>query len=196
MKETASLFFYLCIRSFEDSIIVRISRVTDRPKQGEFQNLTINTLFNLFVNPDDDIYKETKTKIKKLNQTLKSIRIKRNRQVAHTDLNSIEKEIPFSPNDVKDALILLEEIFNRIITKVPDTFIRFSPESYYITEPVKDFKIDSRAALILIEQGRRFNQLIYKLPLDVLLPLIPSEYISYGKGFFKHDVLKFIDQKD
>jgi hypothetical protein len=122
LNATASGFFAMLSPIIADNVMMRLSRLTDAPTTGKHRNLTLEELVPLLAAsqaPNDTIAFELKLKM--LRAECESMRIQRNKRMAHLDFEmaTVDGADPLpgvKVAQVRDALVLLEEalqIFER-----------------------------------------------------------------------------------
>ena len=198
INDCASTFFVMCENSFIESIIMRISKVTEN------KHLTIKTLFKCIVPEYDTEYDLINQKLNNLDAQTKNLKERRNKQLGHIDPNSLKKEFPITLTDINNVLDLLEQIFNHIVQRLPNGLKKFKPDTQYVMEPLDTGSGDAVAALIMLEKGRRYDALIEQLPEECIQSLLPSSNVLLDRGFFpgyerhyfEYAVLQFVSPEE
>ena len=79
-------FFGLVQNMYWDSILLHISRLTDKEYNGSNRNLSLATIYNDIKNDLEDSTKnELDNKINKINDLVKKVRFHRSKRLAHKD---------------------------------------------------------------------------------------------------------------
>ncbi|WP_303672731.1 AbiU2 domain-containing protein [Vampirovibrio chlorellavorus] len=194
INESAGTFFVYCRNAIVESIVMRLSKLTDAPTMGRYNNLTITTLLQNIVPTSNPDYSSIKSQIQNLAILLETVREKRNKHLGHLDLDNFSQEYPITLEELCEGVSRLEAIFNAIIRHLPEG-LSYSPDTTCFFEPILDFHSDARAALIMLERGRRFKKMVQEMPEECLMPFIPENERRNGRNYFQRDILKYIDAK-
>ena len=114
-------FFGIVQNLYWDSILLHISRLTDKEYNGSNRNLSLTTIYNDIENELEDSLKNNLSSIiNKVNDLAKKVRLHRSKRLAHKDLKSVfsDNKIELngiSRNDIEDILKLIREFMNTII---------------------------------------------------------------------------------
>jgi hypothetical protein len=123
-----------------ESIVLGISKITDNPKSSGKKNFTVNAIPQFI--SDDVIKKEIEKDIKEIIEIAKSCRKRRNKKIAHLDLDIAVNSISIDPilKSEIDAIINgLQNIYNKI-------------ENYYFnTETAFQYITSSKGAFSLLK---------------------------------------------
>jgi hypothetical protein len=124
-------FFGLVQNIYWDSILLHISRLTDKEyDRSKNRNLSLKTIYNdIKVELDDSTKNKLNNKINKITDLVKKIRFHRSKRLAHNDLKSIFNDNKFKYNgisriDIEEILTLIREFMNIILShnKKPEKF--------------------------------------------------------------------------
>jgi hypothetical protein len=93
LNSSAPGFFYLCQDAFVDSIILTISRLTEKAQTGSKRNPDFNlSLLHLVARAQTEMYADSVDKLQqavsKVKQKCDPIQLTRNRRIAHLDLQT------------------------------------------------------------------------------------------------------------
>ncbi len=162
MNDSASTFFVMCENSFVESIIMRISKVTDPETTGGVDKLTIKTLFKQFFSVDhseDDLVQQTLDTLEAQLKTLKKKPKSRN-----LTITSLFKHF-FSEDDPEYELV--KQKLEKLAAQIKNLRLRRNKQLGHIDLkslgkefPISLANIDN--ALSLLEEI--FNHIVRKLP--------------------------------
>jgi len=114
-------FFGIVQNLYWDSILLNISKLTDKEYNGSNRNLSLLTIYNDLENElDNSIRRELNNKINKIKELEKKVRFHRSKRITHKDLKSVfyGKEFEsngISRNDIDEILSLIREFMNIIL---------------------------------------------------------------------------------
>lgn len=128
LNDVAPTFFHIIQESLFRDILLHIARLTDPPKTGKKENLTIRKLPDLI--STDTLKKEIEEAINATIEKADFCRDCRNRRIAHTDLklSLSEAAVPLKPasrEKVKSILDSISSVMNVIARQFMDTTIIF-----------------------------------------------------------------------
>lgn len=134
MKNSAPLFFRLVQDSLFEGVILQIARLTDPPRTGTKENLTIKRLPTMV--DDEELERQLEEAIEEVMDATEFCRDWRNRRFAHRDLrlaieDGITPLLPASRVGVTDALTLIAKVLNLVQLFYKDSSTIFDlPNSY------------------------------------------------------------------
>ena len=120
LNRSGSNVFYLLQFLLLDDCALRLSKLTDPPSQGRFENLSVRKLIDTLGESDEDLLKgELKSLAEELNARCEKFRALRNKRIAHADLDHALQiaadPLPgISREDVERALESLRNTMNKI----------------------------------------------------------------------------------
>ena len=120
LNRSGSNVFYLLQFLLLDDCALRLSKLTDPPSQGRFENLSVRKLIDTLGESDENLLKgELKSLVEELNARCKKFRALRNKRIAHADLDHALQiaadPLPgISREDVERALESLRNTMNKI----------------------------------------------------------------------------------
>ncbi len=173
INKTTPSFFLMFQDMFFDYITLELSKLTDPAQTGAYKNLSFYYLLELL---QDDINEELNKKLSDILDELKTVTVlfrnRRNKLVAHRDLESVTKkdEYGISRQSVEDALDAVRKYLNEI-------------ESYFFNnvtmfrEFITDLKDDGTALLINLSKSLAYDDLTKQK----IIP--PRIWEKYGKIF-------------
>ena len=115
-------FFGVVQNLYWDSILLHISRLTDKEYNGSNRNLSLSTIYNEIENEiDDSVKDDLNNKTIKINELVKKVRFHRSKRIAHKDLKSVFNDSKFeskgiSRNDIEEILKLIRDYMNIVLT--------------------------------------------------------------------------------
>lgn len=117
INKSAPLFFSIIRDSLENDILLSISRLTDPPTTGKFKNASLRRALPHIEN--SSIQQKLSDELTSLEDTVKSIRDKRNKNISHIDFDNLFQEpsktiIEVSYSEIEDALNRIQKVFNSI----------------------------------------------------------------------------------
>jgi len=115
LNRTAGFFFGVVQKVLWDDVLLHIARLTDPPKQGRFENLTLLRLTDAF--KDTEIGVEVRQRVGVTESRAEFAREWRNRRIAHRDLHlaldvNVEPLPGISRQHVQDVLASMRDIMN------------------------------------------------------------------------------------
>jgi hypothetical protein len=118
LNATAGGFFAMLSPVVADNVMMRLSRLTDAPATGRHRNLTLRDLVAVLKSsfrPADSIAYQSK--LDDLHAVCESMRVQRNKRLAHLDFNAsaVDGADPLPGvrvSDIRRALVLLQEALN------------------------------------------------------------------------------------
>lgn len=119
LNDSAPTFFGFCQNIFLNDIILSISRLTDPPKIGSKENLTLGKILDSI----DPIFSQLKAELVKTLETVDEscdfARKHRNRRIAHTDLKTHFQDHPellssITKEKIEKALLSLRTFVNKV----------------------------------------------------------------------------------
>ncbi|MCK4663870.1 MAG: hypothetical protein KAT68_13460 [Bacteroidales bacterium] len=114
-------FFGIVQNIYWDSILLHISRLTDKEFNRSNRNLSLKTIYNDIENElTNSKRNELCSKLNKINGLVKKARYHRSKRLAHKDLKSVFNDDNFksngiSRNDIEAILTLIREFMNIIL---------------------------------------------------------------------------------
>lgn len=173
INKTTPSFFILFQDLFLDYITLQISKLTDPADYGKFKNFSFYYLFELLKEESpDEFYKKLSSILEKLQVNSSLFRNRRNKIVAHRDLNSIDKknEYGISRQSVEDALKIIRDYLNEI------DYHFFNTTTLY-EEFITDIKDDGTALLVRLAKSLAYDDLVQQKKIEIRL------WESYTKIF-------------
>ena len=128
LKRAAPRFFGVVQDLLWEETILHIARLTDPPKQGKYENLTIKALPALM--DDGGLKKSVQYLVGVAEDKATLCRDWRNRRIAHRDLSlaieeGMEPLMPASRRDVRAAIASIDEVLNAITSHYMDSITSF-----------------------------------------------------------------------
>jgi hypothetical protein len=117
LNEAAPEFFHNLQRTMWEDVLLHLCRITDLPKSGGKNTLTIRRIAEII--PDPQLRKKVASQVKDVIQKIKFARDWRNRRLAHRELPPLDGHVPqpladASRKHVEDALAAIRETMNII----------------------------------------------------------------------------------
>ena len=162
INKTTPSFFILSQDLFLDYITLQISRLTDPVDYGKFKNFSFYYLFELLkVEIPDDFIKKLSSILEKLQANSSLFRNRRNKFVAHRDLDSInnKSEYGIARQNVEDVLKIIREYLNEI------DFHFFNTTTPY-EEFITDLKDDGTALLVRLAKSLAYDDLVQQKKIE------------------------------
>lgn len=160
LNETAGFFFGVVQRVLWDDVLVHIARLTDPPKQGRFENLTLLRLTDAF--KDTEIGVEVQKLVGLTQSRAEFARAWRNRRIAHSDLQlalnlTVEPLPGISRQNVGNALASIRDVMNLLHRHYLGGTVGFE---YFIAKDDADTLVYylSRAAWAEKQERERFRR--------------------------------------
>ena len=124
LNRTAGLFFKVVQDELWDSVLLRISKLTDPPSSAGRRNLTIQRLAPLII--DNDLQGEIDAMTKHVIATASFAREHRNKRIAHLDhsYSTMPETNPLtgvSRAQIENVLHLLRDLMNRVDARYRDS---------------------------------------------------------------------------
>jgi hypothetical protein len=128
LNETAGFFFHVIQRTMWDDTLLHLSRLTDPPKQGRYENLTVRRLPGII--PEKRDKEKLDRLVKDFYTQTEFARDWRNRKIAHSELSlSLDDGAsplhPASREHVENALGSLRSILNYLQKKFVGGVVAF-----------------------------------------------------------------------
>lgn len=154
LNASGSNVFYLLQFLLLDDCALKLSKLTDPPTQGKFENLSVHQLVNAIVDSDGAFPRaEMEGILKTLNARCEGFRTIRNKRIAHADLNHAlrvveEPLLGISREDVELALETVREAINCIESHY------FQSETLY-QEVIIPYSGDGNKLLAILRAGNQ-----------------------------------------
>ena len=148
---------------FLDYITLQISKLTDPADYGKYKNFSFYYLFELLKEEiPDEFYKKLSLILEKLQANSSLFRNRRNKFVAHRDLDSInnKSEYGIAIQNVEDSLRIIREYLNEI------DFHFFNTTTLY-EEFITDLKDDGVALLVRLAKSLAYDDLVQQKQIDI-----------------------------
>jgi hypothetical protein len=165
INKTTPSFFILFQDLFLDYITLQISKLTDPADYGKYKNFSFYYLLELLKEEDSDEFnKKISSILEKLQVVSSLFRNRRNKIVAHRDLNFIDKknEYGISRQSVEDVLKIIREYLNEI------DFHFFNTTTLY-DEFITDIKDDGTALLVRLAKSLVYDDLVQQKKIEIRL---------------------------
>jgi len=173
INKTTPSFFVMYQDMFFDYITLELSKLTDPADFGKYKNLSFYYLLELL---QGEISEEFNKMLKDILDELKSVTIlfrnRRNKLVAHRDLETIGKknEYGISRQSVEDALTVVGKYLNEIDSHFFNTTTMYK-------EFITDLKDDGTALLINLAKSLAYDDLVKQKKINSRF------WEDYGKVF-------------
>ena len=120
LSETAGFFFLVVQRVLWDDVLLHLARLTDPPKQGRFENLTLLDLPEAV--EDIQFQSEVRSLIEEVTSKTEFAREHRNKRIAHKDLSlALGQKVKPLPGvnraNVEEALSSTRRVMNLLSNK-------------------------------------------------------------------------------
>jgi hypothetical protein len=116
LNASAPFFFFLVQDIFWDDVLLHIARLTDTPRRGAFENLSLLRLADAV--PDETVASEVRALTEIAVTKAEFARAYRNKQLAHRDLTyALEQATPLSQgsrHDIEEVLAAFSAVLNRL----------------------------------------------------------------------------------
>lgn len=165
INKTTPSFFILFQDLFLDYITLQISKLTDPVDYRKFKNFSFYYLFELLKEEiPDDFNKKLSSILEKLQANSSLFRNRRNKFVAHRDLDSInnKSEYGIARQNIEDVFKIIREYLNEI------DFHFFNTTTLY-EEFITDLKDDGTALLVRLAKSMAYDDLVQQKKIDVRL---------------------------
>lgn len=129
LNESAGNFFFFVQRSFLDSLLLGLSRLTDDPGSGDRENLVLQRLATAIGKAGHrDLARRLRSQSKRINVAVAELRKYRDTVVAHSDRKTAlgERQVVEIPvQSVEQALSAVRDFMNEIDREFHDTTRRY-----------------------------------------------------------------------
>ena len=120
LNRLAPAYFWFNQKIWEDSVVLQISKLTDRAQTGKKDNLSFERLVNLVdETQNNDLKVDLEADLQILKNLSEIARDNRNRRIAHFDLSTYENSHPnplpsVNKNNIDATLNIMRVIMNKI----------------------------------------------------------------------------------
>lgn len=183
-------FFLRLQRSFYESIILHITKLLDPYRQGNNKNLTLETLYQKYINDDCEHKNSIFEEIEETRLQIKNLSERRRKEIAHTDLATFDNQSSFSFTDLEKAFTSVLSIFNNIISHSSVSTDKFNNETTYAADMLVMIK-NADQLLLLVERGLYFEKLLKEHSEEDFSPFVPIR-THYKKRYLKDESSKHL----
>jgi hypothetical protein len=159
LNESAGTFFYIIHYILLDEVQVMLSKLTDPARTKKFENLSLYLLQERIDHHADSVLaSECQCLLDRLHEQCEPFRIRRNKQLAHLDLNTALKSplVPLpdiSRQMIEEALQTLRKYMNAIEGHYNDS--EWDYEAFIMTSDGEDL-------VVTLRDGLRYEELVQK----------------------------------